>query len=250
LRTLNQYVTAIVLGALLVSPAPAQDVPLELKGDVATVKVAKVITVFEDRTVVKSFPFTVSAPKGGILYQWQYSAGVDAIKKGNVLEIKAAPKGTLTIAVEYAQVDFDKRTVDTQFGSLTFDVGDVTPPRPPTPPDPPTPPAPIPLSGLRVLILYDQAITSGQQGIVYGKKVRDYLQAKCVVGADGKTKDFWILPAGVDVSAAPKWIGDVIQRHPGQTSFLVVSDGKTGYDGPLPATAEDALTVLSKIGGP
>lgn len=128
-------------------------------------------------------------------------------------------------------------------------------PRPPPTPDPPKPdppsPAPIPLPGFRVLIIYDPAtLTPGQQGIVYGKAVRDYLQAKCVVGADGKTKDFWILQKGLDVSAAPKWIGDVIQRHPGQSTFLVVSDGKTGYDGPIPENAVDALAVLQKVGGP
>jgi hypothetical protein len=121
----------------------------------------------------------------------------------------------------------------------------------PTPPVPPPSPAPIPLAGFRVLIVYDPAtLTLDQSGIVYGKAVRDYLQAKCVVGADGKTKDFWILQSGVDVSAAPKWIGDVIQRHPGQKTFMVVSDGKTGFDGDLPANAVDAMAIFTKIGGP
>jgi len=125
-----------------------------------------------------------------------------------------------------------------------------SPPVPPPSPIPPTPPAPIPLQGFRVLIVYDDAtLTKEQEGIVYGKKVRDYLQAKCVLGTDGKTKDFWILRAGTDVSAAPSWIGDVIQRHPGQRTFMVVSDGKTGSDGPIPANADEALTLLRKVGG-
>lgn len=125
------------------------------------------------------------------------------------------------------------------------------PPVPPDPPKPPTPPAPIPLAGFRVLIVYDPTtLTPAQQGITSGKKVRDYLQSHCVVGADGKTKDFWILQTGVDVSAGPKWIGDVIQKHPGQRTFMVVSDGKTGFDGPLPASADEALQILTKIGGP
>lgn len=123
--------------------------------------------------------------------------------------------------------------------------------KPIPPPDPPTPPAPIPLAGYRVLIVYDpNTLTDAQQGIVFGKAVRDYLQAKCVVGNDGKTKDFWIIQSGLDVSAAPKWIGDVIQRHPGQRTFMVVSDGKTGYDGAIPANAEEAMNILKKIGGP
>jgi hypothetical protein len=124
------------------------------------------------------------------------------------------------------------------------------PPIPPKPPDPPPAPAPIPLSGFRTLIQFDPAtLTADQQGIVFGKRVRDYLRAKSVVGSDGQTKDFWIIEAGLDVSAAPKWIGDVIQRHPGQKSFMVVSDGKTGFDGPIPADADAAMAILQKVGG-
>lgn len=124
------------------------------------------------------------------------------------------------------------------------------PPPPPVPPGPTPDPAPIPLTGFRVLLVYDPAtLTLDQQGIVFGKQTRDYLQAKCVVGPDGKTKDFRIYQTGLDVSGESKWIGDVIQRHPGAKSFMVVSDGKTGYDGPLPATAADAMAILTKIGG-
>ena len=122
--------------------------------------------------------------------------------------------------------------------------------KPPPAPPKPVDPAPIPLAGFRVLIIYDMAtLTADQQGVVFGKKVRDYMQAKCVVGQDGKTKDFWILQKGLDVSAAPKWVGDVIQRHPNMPVFMVVSDGKTGYEGPLPVNADEAMTILQKIGG-
>ena len=55
---------------LLPSLALAQDVPLEIKGDVTTVKVDKIVIVKEDLTVVKSFPFTVAAKPGAALYIW------------------------------------------------------------------------------------------------------------------------------------------------------------------------------------
>ncbi len=123
------------------------------------------------------------------------------------------------------------------------------PPIPPIPVPPPTP-APIPLDGFRVMIVYDPTtLTASQEGIVFGKKVRDYLQARCVVGADGKTKDFRIYQTGLDTSAEVQWINNVIQRHPGQKSWMVVSDGKTGYDGPIPASADEAIAIFSKIGG-
>lgn len=124
------------------------------------------------------------------------------------------------------------------------------PPEPPTPPTPPAPPAPIPLAGFRVLIVYDgDNYTAGQDGIITGKAVRDYLQAKCVVGADGKTKDFAIIRSDANTTNAPKWIADTVQRHPGQKSYMVVSDGKTGYDGPLPDNADAALAIMRKVGG-
>lgn len=126
-------------------------------------------------------------------------------------------------------------------------------PVPPTPVPPkpdPTPPAPIPMAGFRVLIVYDgDNYTAGQDGIITGKAVRDYLQSKCVAGDDGKTKAFAIIRSDANVTNAPKWIADTVQRHPGQKSYMVVSDGKTGYDGPLPADANAALAILRKVGG-
>lgn len=162
----------------------------------------------------------------------------------------AMSKLTKAIADLGKMVAASSASTDAKLAKMEARIAALEAPRPP-PPDPkPVDPAPIPLPGFRVLIVYDPAtLTDSQKTIVYGKKFRDYLQAKCVVGADGKTKDFWIIQAGLDVSAAPKWIGDAIQRHPGQRSFMVVSDGKTGYDGVLPTSVDEALPVLQKIGG-
>ncbi len=144
-----------------------------------------------------------------------------------------------------------------EFAYTLVIVGNPTPvppippgPDPPVPPIPPSP-VPIPLEGFRVLIVYDPAtLTPAQEGIVYGKECRDYMQAKSVVGADMKTKDFWIIQAGSDTTAAPKWIGDVIQRHPGQRTFMCVSNGKVGYDGVIPMDSATALSIMKGIGGP
>lgn len=133
-----------------------------------------------------------------------------------------------------------RRTIDANVG----------PRPPPEPPGPGPGPAPIPVAGFRVLIMYDKdTLTADQQGIVFGADVRKYLDTKCIVGADGKTPDRRIYPAGVDASGEAQWIRDVIQRHPGQRSWMVISDGKTGYDGPIPANAADALALLKKYGG-
>ncbi len=149
-----------------------------------------------------------------------------------------------------------KDSKPSEFAYTLVIVGDPgpIPPVPPTPdpkpPIPPPTPAPIPLDGFRVLIVYEPLmLTAGQEAVVFGKECRDYMQAKSVVGPDGKTKDFWIIQAGADVSAAPKWIGDVIQRHPGAKSFMCVSDGKKGYDGVIPATGAEAMAIMKGIGG-
>ncbi len=42
---------------------------------------------------------------------------------------------------------------------------------------------------------------------------------------------------------------EAIKRAAGSSGVLVVSDGKTGYDGPLPASADEALTIMQKVGG-
>lgn len=168
-----------------------------------------------------------------------------------VFIVEAAGTGTVELmAVVVGKTkasDVIRKTIDVDNGVGPRPPPD--PPKPPTPPDPPTP-APIPLAGFRTLIVYDPVtLTPAQQGIVFGAKVRSYLQSKCVVGGDGKTKDFWILQSGVDVSSAPKWVGDAIQRHPGQKTFMLVSDGKTGYDGVIPASADEALSIMQKTGG-
>jgi hypothetical protein len=123
-------------------------------------------------------------------------------------------------------------------------------PVPPLPPVPPTPPAPIPVSGLHVLISYAKATLTPDQmsGVVNGREVRDYLEAKCVVDPDTKDKAYWIIPSSSDVSGCPGWVRDAWQKHPAGGSWMVVSNGTAGYDGPIPATKAAALTILKQYG--
>ena len=124
----------------------------------------------------------------------------------------------------------------------------------PKPPDPKPKPdkAPIPLPGLRVLIVFDKAgqiaMPAGQQEIVYGAEMRTYLNAKCVVGPDGKTKDWWILDKAQNVTALPKYWQDAFARPRVSVPWLLVSDGKSGFEGPLPANLADMMTILKKFG--
>ena len=123
------------------------------------------------------------------------------------------------------------------------------PPTPPTPPPPPVPPAPIAVDGFRVLIVYESAdlpkMPAAQQEILFGQKVRDYLRDKCVTGADGKTKEFRIWDKDIAVEGDAKHWQDAMARKRDEHPWLIISNGKTGYEGKLPAD-ENAFIELAK----
>lgn len=126
------------------------------------------------------------------------------------------------------------------------------PPKPPTPPDPPTPdPPPIPgVTGLHVLVLYESAelpkMPRGQSTILFSKTVRESLDLRCAVGPDGKTRQWrmWDKDVnGADDSAL--WSG-AMRRPRKSLPWVVISNGKTGFEGPLPATAGEFLDLVAK----
>lgn len=125
------------------------------------------------------------------------------------------------------------------------------PPKPPTPPAPPPNPAPIPVDGFRSLIVYESAdlskLPAGQLAALYSQQVRDYLTSKCTMGPDGKTKEWRTLDK--DVVADSKLWQDAMARPRKSLPWIVLSDGKTGFEGPLPATEADLMTLLKKYGG-
>lgn len=132
------------------------------------------------------------------------------------------------------------------------------PPAPPTPVPPPTPPtpvdpAPIPADGNRVLIVYETAdltnYPAAQTNVLYAKQVRDYLRSKCVVGPDGKTREWRIYDKDLDLSGeSPLW-RDAMKRDRKSLPWIVISTGKTGYEGPLPADVPSTLALLKKYFG-
>lgn len=134
----------------------------------------------------------------------------------------------------------------------------IVPPLPPVPPgpNPPVPPGPLPpapVSGAAVLILYDSAkvtaMPAAQQAILFEVDVRQYLDSKWPLGPDGKTKEWRIWDASVDATNDPSVAlkAALARPHP-SLPWIVVSNGRAGYEGPLPATAADALVLLKKYG--
>lgn len=249
MRSLYALLLFFVLGVAQAQ----QPVPIEIKGaGVKVVKVDKVVIVKEDMTLVSSLPFTIHAPAGNLLYVWSYPQGVTARKKGEVLEITTAPKGSVTISVEMISVDFDAKKVVTKYGEVTFTVGDAPIPPEPKPPEPKPPDvAPIPVDGFRVLIIHESAdkIPPAQRAIVTAQVIRQYVNAKCVKGPDGVTAEARFWDKDTIVSGESKLWQDAMNRPRSSIPWIIISTGKAGFEGPLPATVADTLALLKKYGG-
>lgn len=131
-----------------------------------------------------------------------------------------------------------------------------TPPDPaPKPPEPapvPDAPAPIPAEGLHVLIQYESKdrLTPAQHSIVYGKEIRDLLNSRCPLGPNGKTRQWRIWDPDVPGYDDSKLWGDAQKRAAGKGAWIIISNGKTGYEGPLPATVEKTMELIDKYSPP
>ncbi len=140
----------------------------------------------------------------------------------------------------------------------TIQVGEV-PPGPGPGPDPGPGPGPDPFGtrggagGLKVLILLETAdlskLPKDQVLALTAADIRGYLNAKCVPDADGKTKAWRIWDKDVDpANESAMWQKVTKRPHP-TLPWIVVSNGKTWYEGALPASKDAVLTLLQKYGG-
>lgn len=228
---------------LLAGPLWGQEVTLELKGDIEKSFVEKVVIVKEPILLAKSLPFSIHAPQGGFGYVWDYPANVEVVRRGAELRVIKAPKGNLTVSVEFSVVDFKAMKVDTKFGSIDFAVGEVKPPEPPKPP--------IPGADFRVMVIYEssQAMPSAQQVILTSPTVRTYLNSKTVPTPDGGKRGYYITDKDADFSNESKIWRDTLARPRMSIPWVVITSSTGGFEGPLPANIAEFMTLLSKFGG-
>lgn len=161
-----------------------------------------------------------------------------------------------TFLVEVFTFDPDKG-LDEARVQVTLGNPDPTPPGPipgplppvPTPPGP-TPPTPdvtvpIPYPGFRVLIVYESKF--GVPPVAIDSGVRNYLNAKCV--KEGGTAEFRIWDKDTVTSYAPKLWQDAMARPRQTVPWIIISNGTSGHEGPLPTTVESTMALLKKYGG-
>lgn len=155
---------------------------------------------------------------------------------------------------------------ETEPAVLVIDATGGPPPPPPGPdvrpepaPEPkPKPPAPdarplIDVPGVSVLVVYDPArenqLTAGQQSVLFGRAARDLLNERCAPGPDGKTREWRIYPSTTDVSGDRAAWRDAFRRPWASLPWVVVSNPRGSWEGPLPEKSQDFFDILKKYGG-
>ena len=270
MRLLHAHALAAVLGALCslpvgdeaairlpsgpakpVPPAPAPDAVQKLAGDqlyvidsdlpaIVLASPAGLVSVTEDAGPVKIRGRFVdgSGKPETRTYKGKAVFVVEATASGRV-ELLVVPAGAKSAT------DVVRRTLD-------VDAGHAPQPPPPDPKPDDKGDAPIPAAGLRVLVVFESAdaaaLTAKQQAAIYGKATRDILNSKCVVGPDGKTREWRIFDKDVDAAADSKLWGDAMKRPRRSLPWLVVSNGAAGFEGPL-ESAEQVAELVKKFGG-
>ena len=124
-------------------------------------------------------------------------------------------------------------------------------PKPPQPkPDDPKPtPAPIQKEGLRVMIVYDSTKLStmprDQQTVLFDTGLRGLMNEICVTGEDG-TKEWRIYPQVSDVTHSAAIWQEAFKRPRASVAWILISNGKTGFEGPLPGNVKDTTDLIKK----
>lgn len=105
--------------------------------------------------------------------------------------------------------------------------------------------APFPAEGLHVLIIHETKdaaqLPAGQRAILWGQATREFL--------DGKTAGWRIYDPQQDVTNdAEVWkAGMDVPRE--SLPWLLVSNGRAGYSGPLPETPEAFREIVNQHAG-
>lgn len=280
-----KHLVATAATLLLCLPLFPQELVLKVD-EAKKIKVDKVVVTKVDALQIEKFPFTITAPPKAISYKWVYPKDVEVEDDGDELHILSAPKGLLTVKVSGSWIDFDNKETLRKRGSVSLYVGDVDPPKPPDPKPPgPTPsPSPMPEGGFRALVVFESGdldTLPERQPLLYAKKVRDYLNERCVKGP--KNRDWRIYDKDLDVSGDAKWVQDAMKRPRTLTvkdvsldkfevwspsnlvatfsrreeavklasstlPWLICGNGKVGYEGPFPSKLDDVLALLKKAG--
>lgn len=122
-------------------------------------------------------------------------------------------------------------------------------------PGPPPPPTPAPNPGpskLMVLVVTPNDVSkvpAAQSAIFSSGVVRDYLNTHCLAGTDGKTSEYRVWNENVQIVGESDLWKTAMGRPRKSLPWIIVNYGTGLFEGPLPATVDDTLTLLKRYGG-
>jgi hypothetical protein len=102
-------------------------------------------------------------------------------------------------------------------------------------------------------VVYDTATVSSlpekQQQCLFSTDIRGYMASKCIRGVDMKTPEYRFYDQSTDATPDGQIWAEAMKRPRKQLPWLIISDGKTGYEGPLPVDTDKFMELLKKHGG-
>lgn len=114
----------------------------------------------------------------------------------------------------------------------------------PKPPTPPEPPAPIPGPGSKLLVVWETGeadkLPRSQLAVCIGAvPMRAWLKAQNI--------DYRIFDKDADMSAAPQVWQDAMKRTRTGLPWVIYSNGRTGFEGPLPVSWEELQAKIEGV---
>jgi hypothetical protein len=233
---------AAVFGLLLLSEAAAAPPGLEIPSEV---KPANGYVIVRPKTTAKAVTYIAL---DGI---YPFPTDLLADKRQFVLPAQGLAAGRYRF-VAVGSLNDEHATAE-----FAVVVGNPPPPPPPgptagptpgptpTPTPTPDPPPPIAAPGFNVLIVLEKTqqhtLPPAQVAIAFGAETEKYVKSK-----DG---DMAVLDKDDPGKALPKAWQDAIKRPRSSLPWVLISNGKTGYEGPLPMHVEEWKLLLKKYGG-
>jgi hypothetical protein len=230
-------ISASLCPAALLAAPPTLTLPAEVKGDVGAY-----VTV-PATTTGKTVQWLVLDP-GLNLFP------IELLKDSKTAVVSSSRKGRYRLLAYTAAADEASAPAVT-----TVNIGDAPAPTPVPPEPPPTPPTPVdpspfPAAGLRVLIVEETANRStlppAQLAILFDQRVHELLNSKCVQDTEIGRKAWNIWDADEKLEKAPKLWQDAMKRPRKSVPWIMIGNGKTGYEGPLPENVDKTLELIKK----